>query len=392
MGVTINVNNLTLCHKGSNGISTATIPDVCLTPTPTGPVPIPYPNIAMSSDLTDGTTTVEADGGNMCANYGSQFMKSTGDEPGVNGGVASGTFIKEATWITFSFDVKLEGKAACRLTDKMFHNHQNTVNAAGLLQYVLGGDKAMNLACNIFCKALKKWEEFKGENPEGRFNFSGECENIAKSEYGSEMAELGMRAEEKVLVNIGEKAAVEGAEATAVEGAEKGFFERVYDAGRKLFTNEEVVAKVTRLGADTAKAGAEIGAEALVGAEVGAEGGGIVTLPAGGEGAVPGGAIGGIIGGAVGVVNVVMDAYLINDLAEAGGAAIEGVINAWKGASTIVRPDLVVAGENGAVERILDFKAPWDRWRNAQKEIYERATGSKVEEVNLDSCNQCKEA
>lgn len=138
MAVTININGrssgMTLCHKGSNGISTATIPDVCKTPSPGGPVPIPYPNIAISSDLTKGTTTVEADGGNMCANYGSEFSKSTGDEAGTVGGVVSSTFIKEATWITYSLDVKLEGKGACRLSDKMFHNHQNTVNAAGVLQ------------------------------------------------------------------------------------------------------------------------------------------------------------------------------------------------------------------------------------------------------------------
>jgi hypothetical protein len=134
MSLTVNVNNLSLCHKGSNGISTATIPDVCKTPSPGGPVPIPYPNIAMSMDLMKGTTTVKADGGMMCANYGSEFFKSTGDEPGVAGGVVSSTFIKEATWITFSFNVKLQGKAACRLTDKMFHNHQNTVNMAGLIQ------------------------------------------------------------------------------------------------------------------------------------------------------------------------------------------------------------------------------------------------------------------
>lgn len=139
MPVTININNISLCHKGSNGISTATIPDVCKTPAPPGPpVPIPYPNIAMSMDLMKGTKTVKADGGMMCAIDGSEFMKSTGDEPGVAGGVASSTFIKEATWITFSMDVKFEGKGACRLTDKMFHNHQNTVNMAGLIQTILG--------------------------------------------------------------------------------------------------------------------------------------------------------------------------------------------------------------------------------------------------------------
>jgi len=131
MSVTININNLSLCHKASGGMTTATLPAVCKTPSPGGPIPIPYPNIATEQDLAKGTTTVKADGGNMCANYGSEFFKSTGDEPGTAGGVVSNTFIKEATWITFSFDVKLEGKSACRLTDKMFHNHQNTVNAAG---------------------------------------------------------------------------------------------------------------------------------------------------------------------------------------------------------------------------------------------------------------------
>jgi len=152
MPLTINVNNLSLCHKGSNGISTATVPDVCKTPSPGGPVPIPYPNIAMSSDLVKGTTTVTADGGNMCANYGSEFFKSTGDEPGTIGGVVSSTFMKEATWITFSFDVKLEGKGACRLTDKMFHNHQNTVNLSGELQALIAQHPEVAVICAIICK------------------------------------------------------------------------------------------------------------------------------------------------------------------------------------------------------------------------------------------------
>lgn len=168
MPVTININNLTLCHKGSNGVSMATVPDVCKTPSPGGPVPIPYPNIAMSSDLMKGTTTVKADGGNMCANYGSEFFKSTGDEPGVVGGVASSTFIKEATWITFSFDVKLEGKAACRLTDKMFHNHQNTVNMGGLLQAILA---VIKIDPTKGCQMLLDYiEQLIGEGQTGKQN------------------------------------------------------------------------------------------------------------------------------------------------------------------------------------------------------------------------------
>src|SRR5262245_17620950 len=157
MSVTININNLSLCHKQSGGISMATVPDVCKTPSPGGPVPIPYPNIALSANLAKGTTTVTADGGNMCANYGSEFSRSTGDEPGTLGGVKSGTFMKEASWITYSFDVKLEGKGACRLTDKMFHNHQNTVNMGGVVQAALleahpDEAKELQILCTLMCE------------------------------------------------------------------------------------------------------------------------------------------------------------------------------------------------------------------------------------------------
>jgi hypothetical protein len=136
MPVTVKVNGAanSLVHKGSNGISIATIPDVCKTPSPGGPIPIPYPNISQSATLAKGTTTVKADGGMMIANKGSEFSLSNGDNPGVAGGVKSSTFMKESTWILYSFDVKMDGKNTCRLTDKKFQNHENTVDATGTLQ------------------------------------------------------------------------------------------------------------------------------------------------------------------------------------------------------------------------------------------------------------------
>ncbi len=137
MSVTININNLSLCHKGSNGISTATVPDVCKTPSPGGPVPLPYPNISLSSDLENGTTTVEADSGNMIAIKGSDFSRSTGDEPGTVGGVKSNVNMKESKWILYSFDVKFEDANACRLTDKKTQNHENTIDATGLVQILI---------------------------------------------------------------------------------------------------------------------------------------------------------------------------------------------------------------------------------------------------------------
>jgi len=136
MPVTIKVNGVanSLVHKGSNGISIATIPDVCKTPSPAGPVPIPYPNISQSITLDKGTTTVKADGGMMVATKGSEFSLSNGDNAGVAGGVKSSTFMKESTWILYSFDVKMDGKNACRLTDKKLQNHENAADLAGAVQ------------------------------------------------------------------------------------------------------------------------------------------------------------------------------------------------------------------------------------------------------------------
>jgi hypothetical protein len=126
------VNGLGLTYKGTIGISMATIPDVCKTPTPGGPVPLPYPNIAQQSSLKGGTTTVFAKG-KMIAIKGSQYGSSNGDEPGTVGGVKSNVNMKATDWITYSFDVKMDGKNACRHTDKKFHNDKNTIDLAGNL-------------------------------------------------------------------------------------------------------------------------------------------------------------------------------------------------------------------------------------------------------------------
>ena len=154
MPVTVKVNGVanSLVHKGSNGVSVATIPDVCKTPSPGGPVPIPYPNVSLSATLAKGTTTVKADGGMMIAIKGSEFSVSNGDNPGVAGGVKSGTFMKESTWITYSFDVKMDGGNACRLADKKFQNHENTVDAAGVAQAPVEARAELFVICKLVCK------------------------------------------------------------------------------------------------------------------------------------------------------------------------------------------------------------------------------------------------
>jgi hypothetical protein len=40
--------------------------DICETPGPGGPVPIPHPNIARSSDLQNGSKTVSINGASVC--------------------------------------------------------------------------------------------------------------------------------------------------------------------------------------------------------------------------------------------------------------------------------------------------------------------------------------
>lgn len=160
MPVTIKVNgtNLSLVHKFSNGISTATIPDVCKTPTPGGPVPMPYPNIAQSITLSNGTTTVKGDK-TMAANKGSKFALSNGDQPGTIGGVKSNVFIKEATWILYSFDVKMDGKNAARFTDKMFHNSENAANLSGAINPPVPISEFEKIMQDCVDAAAAEWEK-----------------------------------------------------------------------------------------------------------------------------------------------------------------------------------------------------------------------------------------
>ncbi len=125
MSVTVGVNNLSVVHRDSNGVTSA-FPDVCKTPTPGGPVPIPYPNIAKSSDTSNGARTVQADGNPICLKD-SNFMVSTGDEAGsAGGGVVSNKVKGKAEFVNFSFDVMVEGKNVARAFDLMLHNDKNT--------------------------------------------------------------------------------------------------------------------------------------------------------------------------------------------------------------------------------------------------------------------------
>lgn len=110
-------------HKGSSGMSMV-FPDVCKTPTPAGPIPIPYPNIGMASMTSKGTKKVKLDG-QMAMVKGAKYSMTSGDEAGSAMGVMSSKIKGEAEYMMYSFDVKFEGKNACRLGDPLFHNKKN---------------------------------------------------------------------------------------------------------------------------------------------------------------------------------------------------------------------------------------------------------------------------
>jgi hypothetical protein len=124
MAVSVGVNFLSVVHASSNG-TTIAFPDVCKTPSPAGPIPIPYPNIAKSSDTASGTSKVKCDGNPVCVKD-SNFSMSTGDEAGSAGGVVSNKIKGKAEFVMFSMDVKFEGKNVCRAFDIMLHNDKNT--------------------------------------------------------------------------------------------------------------------------------------------------------------------------------------------------------------------------------------------------------------------------
>ncbi|MDH5445574.1 MAG: DUF4150 domain-containing protein [Gammaproteobacteria bacterium] len=126
MGASTNVNHRTVVHKDSGGVA-INFPDVCKTQCGPPVIPIPYPNIAKSSDTAKGSKDVKVDG-NPIMLKDSNFSTSTGDEPGSLGGVVSGCTKGKAEFINYSFDVKIEGKNVPRLADMMIQNKNSAAN------------------------------------------------------------------------------------------------------------------------------------------------------------------------------------------------------------------------------------------------------------------------
>lgn len=118
------VNDRSAVTGNSEG-TVAAFPDACKTPSPAGPVPIPYPNVARSGDLQDGSTSVTFGGAPVCLES-SYFEPSMGDEAGSAGGVVSSKLKGKAEPVMCSFNVQVEGKGVARNFDPFICNDKNT--------------------------------------------------------------------------------------------------------------------------------------------------------------------------------------------------------------------------------------------------------------------------
>lgn len=118
-----------LTNAGGQALSTA--PDVCNLPTPSGPVPTPYVNTAITSMAAPVAANVLA-AGMPAMNMASVITMTQGDEAGANGGVCNAMIKMPAAFTTGSVKVMIAGVPAVKLTSMTTQNLCNTVGTASV--------------------------------------------------------------------------------------------------------------------------------------------------------------------------------------------------------------------------------------------------------------------
>ena len=121
-----------LASTMGSGTCTASAPDVCKTPTPGGPQPLPYPNIAQLAMANPGTCAKKVFIVNKpAATTQTVITLSSGDEPGVAGGVVSNVNIGPMEFKVGSSVVSIEGNPAVYLGSTTAHNGNASGNVPG---------------------------------------------------------------------------------------------------------------------------------------------------------------------------------------------------------------------------------------------------------------------
>ncbi len=147
-------NNMEVACKAASGKSICAFPDVCMTPpqTPATPpgVPIPYPNTALASDTTDGSSTVKISGQEVVLKNNSCLKRSSGDEAGCapQKGVMNSQNMGKVFFVQWSMDVKVEGENVARHLDLTTHNHGSNANEAAPWPYI----DTLNMPADHPCK------------------------------------------------------------------------------------------------------------------------------------------------------------------------------------------------------------------------------------------------
>ncbi len=114
---------------GGQAVTTGPI-DACKTPSPGGPVPLPYPNIGTVSNSQSTSEKVKFVGAKVCT-VKSEMSRSSGDEAGTVGGVVSNRNMAEVKFKVGSSKCIVEGEKCAHLTSMTGHNGSNANAPAG---------------------------------------------------------------------------------------------------------------------------------------------------------------------------------------------------------------------------------------------------------------------
>jgi hypothetical protein len=126
MALKIHANTRGIAHKGSGQTLAPSPVDVCKTPTPGGPIPIPYANMidAQAEAGDEGARKkqkqIKEESGAESATQGA--IRSRGNEAGTVSGIMSSKIMGPSDYLLYSFDVKLEGKNVRRSVDPLLRN------------------------------------------------------------------------------------------------------------------------------------------------------------------------------------------------------------------------------------------------------------------------------
>jgi hypothetical protein len=181
-----------LFHKGSKGKGVAT-GDVCLTPAPNGPVPVPYVNTLLAQDLARGSKSVKVDGHETALEATSYVAASSGNADGSHGNVVTRTTRGRGYFKTWSFTIRVEGQGVCRHGDMLGQNSLSTPAGAiamkALTQFVPPPD-ALPRVCD---RPFQRTREHGPDDRQAELVRGGPCWECARQAAEPERAQSAPR-------------------------------------------------------------------------------------------------------------------------------------------------------------------------------------------------------